>query len=661
MENLDNIIKYSKQLNLLYVEDNEDARVNSLFIFEEFFNEIFVAVDGEDGFELFSQKQESIDIIITDINMPRLNGLEMLEKIREIDKQIPVLVLSAYNESNFFMESIKLDVDGYLLKPIDLEQFLSTLSKVVEKVKLKKEAQKNLNFLHQYQEATDASTIVSKTDVDGVITYVNDEFCKVSGYSKKEVLGKTHALIKSNHMSPSDYAEFWDTIKNKKEIWQGTFKNVAKNGSFYYLKTTVKPILDEDGNIIEFIALTDDITDVMNQEKQFTDLYKSLDEPMVVLLKIEDFDDIYNYYGQALIEEIEQSITQLILEKLPAAFSKDKFFRLGQGEYGFVKTLMNSHDVCEGILKDFQNDLNDSVITIEGVEYNISILISFSFGKDALDNAKYGLKELENSHNIFISATNLSDKMHKEADENIKTLKMIKSALADNRIVSYFQPIVDNRTKEVVKYESLVRLIDEEDNVISPFFFLERAKKGKYYNQITHRVLENSFAALKQIKEDISINVSSLDIEKKATRDKILELLRNAKEDAKRVTIELLEDEEIRDIKTFKAFISDVKNLGVKIAVDDFGSGYSNFERLLDYEPDILKIDGSLVKHLVEDRYSRDLVDTIAVFAYKQNMEIIAEFVENEEVFQILDDIGVQYTQGYLFGKPMPLSEIVDE
>jgi len=661
MENLDNIIKYSKQLNLLYVEDNEDARVNSLFIFEEFFNEIFVAVDGEDGFELFSQKQESIDIIITDINMPRLNGLEMLEKIREIDKQIPVLVLSAYNESNFFMESIKLDVDGYLLKPIDLEQFLSTLSKVVEKVKLKEEAQKNLNFLHQYQEATDASTIVSKTDIDGVITYVNDEFCKVSGYSKEEVLGKTHALIKSNHMSPDDYAEFWDTIKNKKEIWQGTFKNVAKDGSFYYLKTTVKPILDEDGNIIEFIALTDDITDVMNQEKQFTDLYKSLDEPMVVLLKIEDFDDIYNYYGQALIEEIEQSITQLILEKLPAAFSKDKFFRLGQGEYGFVKILMQSYDVCEKILKDFQNDLNDSIITIEGVEYNISILISFSFGKDALDNAKYGLKELENSHNIFISATNLSDKIHKEADENIRTLKMIKSALADNRIVSYFQPIVDNRTKKVVKYESLVRLIDEEGSVISPFFFLERAKKGKYYNQITHRVLDNSFAALKQIKEDLSINVSSLDIEKKATRDKILELLHGCGEDAKRVTIELLEDEDIRDIKTFKSFISEVKQLGVKIAVDDFGSGYSNFERLLDYEPDILKIDGSLVKHIVEDRYSRDLVDTIAVFAYKQEIEIIAEFVENEEVFQILDDIGVQYTQGYLFGKPMPLSEIVDE
>jgi len=661
MENLDNIIKYSKQFNLLYVEDNEDARVNSLFIFEEFFNEIFVAVDGEDGYETFLNKREQIDIIITDINMPRLNGLEMLEKIREVDKNIPVLVLSAYNESNFFMESIKLDVDGYLLKPIDLEQFLSTLSKVVEKIKLKEEAQKNLIFLHQYQEATDASTIVSKTDIDGIITYVNEEFCKVSGYTKEEVLGKTHAILKSNAMSKDDYAEFWDTIKNKKEIWQGTFKNVAKDGSFYYLKTTVKPILDENGEIIEFIALTDDITDVMNQEKQFTDLYKSLEDPMVALLKIEDFDDIYNYYGQELIDEIEYSISELILQKLPPAFSKDKFFILGHGEYGFVKTLMDSYDVCEKILKEFQNNLNDSTITIEGVEYNISILISFSFGKDALDNAKYGLKELENSHNIFISATNLSDKIHKEADENIRTLKMIKSALADNRIVSYFQPIVDNRTKKVVKYESLVRLIDEEGNVISPFFFLERAKKGKYYNQITHRVLENSFAALKQIKEDISINVSSLDIEKKATRDKILELLYSSKEDAKRITIELLEDEEIRDIKTFKGFISEVKHLGVKIAVDDFGSGYSNFGRLLDYEPDILKIDGSLVKHLVEDRYSRDLVDTIAVFAYKQEIEIIAEFVENEEVFQILDDIGVQYTQGYLFGKPMPLSEIIDE
>jgi len=661
MNELNDIIKYTKKLNLLYVEDNKDARENSLFIFEEFFKNIYTAVDGLDGYNKFLEKKDSIDIIITDINMPNLNGLEMLEKIRKIDKEIPVLVLSAYNESDFFMNSIKLDVEGYLLKPIDLEQFLSTLSKVAEKIKLKEESLKNLNFLHQYQEATDISSIVSKTDIDGIITYVNDEFCKVSGYSRDEIIGKTHSILKSNDKSKEFYESFWKTIKEDKKSWQGVFKNRAKDGSIYYLKTTVKPILDENNEIIEFIALMDDVTDVMNQEKQFRDMFDSVDDAMVILIKIEDFEDIYNYYGQALIQNIEDKISKLISNNLPDSFKNDRLFSLGNGEYGIVKYRCESIADCEDKLKIFQNIINNSVITIEDIEYSLSVIISFAIGKNALDDAKYGIKELEQTRNTFISATDISKKIHKEADENMKTLQMIKDAFANDRIVSYFQPIVDNETKKVIKYESLVRLIDKDGKVISPFFFLERAKKGKYYNQITHKVLENSFEALKKIKEDISINISSLDIEKKPTRDKLLELLRGCGTNASRVTLELLEDEEVHDINELKAFIKEVKSMGVKIAIDDFGSGYSNFSRLLDYEPDILKIDGSLVKDIVEDRYSLDLVDTIVVFAYKQNLEVIAEYVENEEVFRILDDLGVQYTQGYYFGKPMPLSEIIGE
>jgi YesN/AraC family two-component response regulator len=181
--NIDDVIKHTIKLNLLYVEDNDEARETSMFIFEEFFQNITIAVDGEDGFEKFKENPD-IDIIVTDINMPRLSGLGMIAKIREIDKEIPVLVLSAYNEANFFIDSIKLDVEGYLLKPIDMEQFLLTLNKVIQKIVLKEKANENLNLLHQYQEATDVSSIVSKTDKDRKITYVNDEICRITGYAR---------------------------------------------------------------------------------------------------------------------------------------------------------------------------------------------------------------------------------------------------------------------------------------------------------------------------------------------------------------------------------------------------------------------------------------------------------------------------------------------
>ena len=132
MYNINKIIELSTNMHLLYIEDNQEARESSVCIFEEFFSKITIAVDGEDGYNKF--KNNKVDLIITDINMPKLNGIDMMSKIREIDADIPILVLSAYNESGYFMDSIKLGVDGYLLKPIDMDQFLSVLQKVTEKL-----------------------------------------------------------------------------------------------------------------------------------------------------------------------------------------------------------------------------------------------------------------------------------------------------------------------------------------------------------------------------------------------------------------------------------------------------------------------------------------------------------------------------------------------
>ena len=656
MNNLEDIIKYTKDLTLLYIEDNLEARENTLFILEEFFDNIIVAVDGEDGLDKFKNS----DIIITDINMPRLNGLDMLEKIREIDKNIPVLILSAYNESNFFMESIKLDVDGYLLKPIDMEQFLATLDKVVNRIRLEFEAEINLNLLHQYQEATDVSSIVSKTDISGNIIYVNNGFCELSGYSEEELIGQNHRIVRSQDNDASVYVDFWDTVKNKKMIWQGIFRNISKSGQSYYIKTTIKPILDNNGEIIEFIALMDDITDIMNPKKQFYDLVHSLDDAIVIIMKIEDFEDLNKYYGEILTSKIEEEFTNVLLKFVPTMKGDDKLFSLGDGEYALVKDktkCKTEMDECIVKLKEFQSNVNDYIMKIDDIEYDMSIIVSFAHGKDALENAKHGLRELSILNQNFIVATDLSKKVHEEAKENIKILKMIKDALSSDKIVSYFQPIIDNKTKKIVKYESLVRLIDENDKVISPYYFLDIAKRGKYYSRITDRILENSFNALKNTKAEVSINLSAIDIEKRSTRNKIIELLNQYKDDTNRVVFELLEDENIKDFKLFKSFITFVKGLGVQIAIDDFGTGYSNFERLLDYQPDILKIDGSLIKNIANNEFSLNVVETIVDFAKRQNIKIVAEYVENEEIFNILLDLDVDYSQGYYFGEPKPLTD----
>lgn len=656
MSELDEVIRYSQTLKLLYVEDNPDSREATQLIFDEFFKEIIVAVDGQDGYEKF--QKHSIDIIITDINMPRLDGLKMIKKIREIDSDVPILVLSAYNESGYFMESIKIGVEGYLLKPIDINQFLGSLKGITGKIKLKCEAQQNLSLLTQYQEITDNSSIVSKTDKDGKITFVNSEFITFSGYSKEELIGQDYLIVRHPNNEQSFYDEIWDTIKNKKQIWKGTIRNISKSGKVYYSRTTIKPILDMSGDVIEYISLEEDITNMMKPQKLLEDLINSQEMPMLILAKIVDYETLNKFYGQNKIIEIEEYFSRFLFDMIHEDFYFDNVFILGEGKFAFSqdkKRCTKELIEIEKTIREAIYRINNTSFMINDIVYDISIRMSFSYDQNVLDNALLGLQELENLKQDFICSNNLAYIEYEKAQKNMQTLQLVNTAINNNKIISYFQPIVDNTTQEIVKYESLVRLVDEDGKVLAPFFFLDVAKQGKFYSQITRIVLQNSFKALQQTDKSISMNLSALDIEKESISNYIFELLEQNKENTSRVVFELLEDENIKDMNVVKRFITRVKHYGVKIAIDDFGAGYSNFERLLDYQPDILKIDASLIKNIFRDDYSLAIVKTLVTFAKSQNIEIIAEYVESKEIYELLKDLDIEYSQGYYFGKPEPL------
>ena len=135
MKKLDEVIEYSNKLTILYVEDDQASRDMITMILEEFFKEVIVGVDGEDGYNKFLNNE--IDIIITDINMPKLDGIALSKKIREKDSDIPILILTAHDEKHFYEESKKYGINNYLLKPIDLEQFADTIATVVKKISQK--------------------------------------------------------------------------------------------------------------------------------------------------------------------------------------------------------------------------------------------------------------------------------------------------------------------------------------------------------------------------------------------------------------------------------------------------------------------------------------------------------------------------------------------
>ena len=662
IEKLEETTSFCKTLNLLYVVKDKNNKNNNLEYFENFFKEVVFIDNGLEALKEFGKNKFSI--VMTDIDILELNGFELIERIKNINKDIVTIIYSSNDDKNSFLKTIQLKIDGYLIPPFSENNFLEILYKSIANCREKKEKinkqKENFRIQKQFTDLVDKSSIISKTDKNGIITYVNENFCKTSEYSKEELIGKTHNLVRYPDNPKEVYKDLWNTIKNKKIEWSGVIKNLSKSGKTYYIKTTIKPILDANGQILEYVSVRSNVNTIMSDKKHLIDKIESNNLFLLILIQIEDFEILDRFYNILTVDKIEKMFAFNMLSYLPNAYVFENIYNIGNGRYALLADFFDFASSETNIieyLETFVKNIRKSILIVDEIEYDLNIIVSYSFGKEHLyEDAKCGLDEAINKKMLIKYANDSSIHDHIEAKKNMEVIKMVKIALDNYKIVSYFQPIINNKTKIIEKYESLVRLVDEEGNVLSPYAFLDISKKGSYYNKITHRVLENSFKILEHITTKISINLSSLDIEKEETRDILYELLERYSLDTSRIVFELLEDESVKDFAVIKRFIQKVKKLGVMIAIDDFGAGYSNFERLLEFEPDILKIDGSLIKNIANDVYSRNIVETIVSFAKKQNIITIAEFVENEEIFNILYNLGVDYSQGYYFGEPKKIA-----
>ncbi len=279
---------YLKEITLLYVEDEAIIRNELVEIMEEEVHQLYVAANGQEGLELFKKHQP--DIVLTDIRMPLLDGLSMSRDILEINKNTSIIVSSAFNDSEYLLESIRIGINHYLLKPINLQDLFSTLEKVAESVLQTKRLKESEKLLAQYKEAVDKNAIVSKADKNGVITYVNEAFCKTSGYSKKELIGNSHNIVRHPDTKLEVFKEMWGTILAKKE-WTGIIKNRAKDGSFYIVDSTIIPVLNSRGGIEEFISIRKDVTqrelDKQMLEEKLHSSAKSLDEKIQFIYEYE--------------------------------------------------------------------------------------------------------------------------------------------------------------------------------------------------------------------------------------------------------------------------------------------------------------------------------------------------------------------------------------
>jgi EAL domain-containing protein (putative c-di-GMP-specific phosphodiesterase class I) len=299
--------------------------------------------------------------------------------------------------------------------------------------------------------------------------------------------------------------------------------------------------------------------------------------------------------------------------------------------------------------------LRVSVFTIADEAIAVRMNVGIAIGSNKLlthaDIALHLAKEQKISYAFYEENANVEQVYR----TNIAMTTAIHKALSEDRIVCHYQPIVDFVTGEIVKYETLVRMVGEDGAIIPPVQFLPVAKKTKLYPHITHAVLHQACHCFSKRSEEFSINLSIDDIEDAETVKYIMETML-ATNTASRIVFEILESEGIENYESVVRFITEVKALGAKIAIDDFGTGYSNFEHVLKLDVDYIKIDGSLIRRVVEDSRHRIIVETIVDFAHKIGASTIAEFVSDEVIFLSLKSIGVDFSQGYFTGKPQVLS-----
>jgi EAL domain-containing protein (putative c-di-GMP-specific phosphodiesterase class I) len=228
---------------------------------------------------------------------------------------------------------------------------------------------------------------------------------------------------------------------------------------------------------------------------------------------------------------------------------------------------------------------------------------------------------------------------------------MLKTAIKKEQIIPYAQPIV-NSNKEIIKYELLMRIVTE-DKVIPPYF-LEDAKRAKLYPQLSSIMIDKCFEFIENTDVLCSINIDMLDL----IDDNIINKLRTyTKKIQKPVVFEILESESFKNYDIIKQFIEEFRQYGVLFAIDDFGSGYSNYNEIIALKPDYLKIDGSLIKNITISKENLIIIDSILFITNMINIKTTAEFVENEAIFNKLKALGVNEFQGYYFDKPKPLDE----
>lgn len=483
--------------------------------------------------------------------------------------------------------------------------------------------------------------LLNKTDYDTKWFFIDENFKKlnINHYPGMEVLN-TKLAIKNKVIGITNNI-IKDEIDEDKIIW---------------LQLNSIPLFDKDEKIKNIIVSFVDITkqqnalklaynktyfnnltnlpNILSLKKQKDELYKKT----LILVQIDNFNKYRQYFGQDTMDEIvifiAKKLSKYTLENCLYHIELDKF-----------ALIIDSQIDTKDIEKKMQI-LNKDELYFEKLELNLQLTAGISLAsEDSLNKAQIALSSAKKSNTIF-EIYSANNSMFKELNNELFWSLALRKIINNDDLVLAFQPIINNKTLEIYKYEVLMR-VRYNNEIHFPNSFLNISKQFKLYKFLTTSLIKKSFSFFDNKDIRFSINLNTEDLMNKDIHNILFENIEEFSNPSN-ITIEIVESEGINNFKE----VNRLKVYGCKVAIDDFGSGYSNFEYILKLDADYIKIDGSLIKNIDQNKDSQDIVRTIVSFAKLKGVLTIAEFVSSKEIYEKVSELGIDYSQGYYFGKP---------
>lgn len=528
------------------------------------------------------------------------------------------------------------------------------------------------------------------TDAEGRIVDANDNFLRITGYHKPELIGKTPQLLRSGYQTDEFYRDMWAAIRTSGQ-WRGEIWNRRKNGEVYAEWLTIRAVQDQKGAVLNFIGVYSDISPVRERQKQLERIAHF--DPLTGLPnRLLLSDRIAQAVDRALIDEVAIAVAYIDLDgfgaineqlgyragdallrevsqRLQACLAgRGELARTGGDEFVAILSRIDSETVC-GPLLDAMLEAVSEPVSLGSDLRSVTASMGVAFFPQ---DGEHPDAMLRNAHHALVSAK-LAGKnrycfFNAEQFGSLlarnQMIARLRQAIATGEFELHYQPKVSMRSGEVVGAEALIRWRHPERGLLSPAAFLADVESDpELSDQLADWVLETGIRQLARWAEaglcaGISINISARQLQPGKLSVRVRELLAaNPAVKPGKLTLEILETHALDDIGRANQAMEECLALGVRFSLDDFGAGYSSLAYLRQLKVAQIKIDQGFVRTMLEDAGNLAIVEGVLGLANVFDREVIAEGVETEQHGLRLIGLGCELAQGYGISRPMPADD----